>query len=147
MPEVSAPKVGVGVIVERDGKLLLHRRKGDHGPGTWSTAGGHLDGGETPEACAIREVWEETGLHIGGVQFVGLTNDVFAESGRHYITIWMRGEVVSGEATAQAPDEVEAVGWFAWDALPEPLFLPLRHLIAGKLYVSAAQAIPPRARP
>lgn len=147
MSNSSTPKVGVGVIVERDGKLLLHRRKGDHGPGTWSTAGGHLDFGETPEACAIREVWEETGVHIGRMQFVGITNDVFAETGRHYITIWMRGEVISGEPTVHAPDEVETVGWFAWDSLPEPLFLPLRHLIDGKLYVSATHDKLPLSRP
>ena len=38
----TKPGQTVPVVVERDGKLLLHRRKGDHGPGTWSTAGGHL---------------------------------------------------------------------------------------------------------
>ncbi len=49
-----SPKIGVGVLIIRDGKLLLGRRKGSHGAATWSAPGGHLEYGETPEACARR---------------------------------------------------------------------------------------------
>ena len=137
MERHTLPNVGVGVLVERDGKLLLHRRKGDHGPGTWSTAGGHLEYGETPEACAIREVWEEVGVVVSAVAFMGITNDVFPETQRHYITIWMHATVSEGDGYVHAQDEVEEVGWFARDALPTPLFLPLQHLLTGELYTSA----------
>ncbi|MBX3086716.1 MAG: NUDIX domain-containing protein [Anaerolineae bacterium] len=136
MESNNLPKVGVGVLVERDGKLLLHRRKGDHGPGTWSPAGGHLEYGETPEECAIREVWEEIGVTVREVAFMGITNDVFSETQRHYVTIWMHATVTEGEAYVHAEDEVEDVDWFAWDALPEPLFLPLYHLLNGGLYAN-----------
>jgi 8-oxo-dGTP diphosphatase len=132
MPE--NPRVGVGVIVTRSDRVLLIRRVGVHGRGTWSTPGGHLEYGESPEACAIRETKEETGVDITNVRAIGYTNDVFEESGRHYITLWMAGEHRSGEATIAAPYEVAEVGWYAWGALPEPLFLPLWNLIRGKSY-------------
>jgi 8-oxo-dGTP diphosphatase len=134
MERQNFPKVGVGVLVERDGKLLLNRRKGEHGAGTWSPAGGHLEYGETPEACAIREVWEEVGLTVSEVAFMGITNDIFAETQRHYVTIWMHATVTEGEAYIHAEAEVEEIGWFAWDALPTRLFLPLQHLLDGGLY-------------
>ncbi|MCD4684456.1 MAG: NUDIX domain-containing protein [Anaerolineae bacterium] len=128
-------RVGVGVIIEdAAGRVLLIQRATPHGNGTWSNPGGHLDPGETPDQCAIRETREETGIEIGNVRFRGLTNDIFAETGKHYITIWMQGDLISGEPTITAPREVSEIGWFAWDALPEPLFLPLAQLVAGRVY-------------
>lgn len=54
--------------------------------------------------------------------------------GKHYITLWMEGTYLSGEAVVNAGDEASEVGWFAWDSLPKPLFLPLRSLLDGKSY-------------
>lgn len=127
-------------MIEREGRVLLMRRVGAHGAGTWSTPGGHLDYGETPDQCAIREVIEETGLRVHRAVFRGITNDVFDERGLHYITIWMQVEIESGEATLAAPDEAAEIGWFAWDALPQPLFLPLANLLAGRGYGLAVGA-------
>ena len=132
MPEY--PRVGVGVIVTKDDRVLLIKRKGVHGQGTWSTSGGHLEHGESPEGCAARETMEETGIDITNVHALGYTNDLFEESDLHYITLWMVGEHKSGEATVAAPYEASAVGWYAWTALPDPLFLPLRNLIRGNSY-------------
>jgi ADP-ribose pyrophosphatase YjhB (NUDIX family) len=98
---MNAPRVGVGVVITRGDEVLLLHRKNVHGEGTWSTPGGHLEFGETPEACAAREVLEETGVQVGNICFVSITNDVFDES-RHYITIWMRGEYQGGEAHVAA---------------------------------------------
>jgi 8-oxo-dGTP diphosphatase len=128
------PRVGVGVIVSKGDRVLLIERRGVHGQGTWSTPGGHLEYGESPEACAARETMEETGVTIANVCALGFTNDVFEASGLHYITLWMQGEYESGEARVAALYEASAVGWFAWDALPQPLFLPLRQLLEGKSY-------------
>jgi 8-oxo-dGTP diphosphatase len=125
-------RVGVAIIVVKDGRVLMLKRKNVHGAGCWSTPGGHLDYGETPEQCAARETLEETGVTIGNARFRALTNDVFEERGWHYVTIWMEGDYISGEATVAADYEASEVGWFAWDALPQPLFLPLRHLLVGQ---------------
>ncbi len=128
----NAPGVGVAVLIEQNGRLLMLRRSGvELGVGAWGVPGGHLDFGETPEQCAIREAHEETGLAVSDVRFVGITNDVFQADGLHYITIWMRANSQSGEPTVTAPEESDQVGWFAWEALPGPLFLPLQNLIDG----------------
>jgi 8-oxo-dGTP diphosphatase len=130
----STPRVGVGVIITKDQQVLLLRRRNVHGAGAWSTPGGHLDFGESPEACAVREVKEETGLDIDAVAFRAITNDVFIAEGRHYITIWMEGRYTGGEPILAAPYEASEIGWFPWDALPQPLFLPLKHLLDGQRY-------------
>jgi 8-oxo-dGTP diphosphatase len=140
MSETTLPDVhvGVAILITRAERVLLIRRKYVHGGGTWSTPGGHLDHGESIEACAARETLEETGLIVKHIHFLALTNDVFPEVDRHYITVWMRGSADEGEAFLAAPYESDAIGWYAWDALPEPLFSPFQHLINGECLPSGA---------
>ena len=128
------PKVGVAIIITHNDQVLLMKRKGVHGRGTWSTPGGHLDFGETPEHCAAREAKEEVGLDVVDIRFRAVTNDIFESSGKHYITIWMEGNSTSIEPVFAAEDEVAEIGWFAWDALPEPLFLSLENLLEENSY-------------
>jgi len=128
------PKVGVAVIITKDDKVLLMKRKGVHGTGTWTTPGGHLDFGETPEQCGAREAKEEVGLDVVDLRFRAFTNDIFESEGQHYISIWMDGKSTSGEPTIAAEEEVAEIGWFAWDALPSPLFLPLENLLKENSY-------------
>ena len=123
----------MGCIVVRAGRLLLVRSR----RGPWSTPGGHLDIGEAPAACAARETREETGVGVSNLEFVAVTNDVFAETGKHYVTIWMRGEPDGAEAVVADPAEIAEVGWFRLDALPEPRFLFFENLLAGR-------CLPPR---
>ena len=132
--ETKRPQVGVGVIITKGDQVLLMKRKGSHGDGTWSTAGGHLEFGESLEECAIREVREEVAVTIADITFRAITNDLFETEGKHYVTIWMEGRYVSGEPVMQAVNEISAVGWFSWNALPEPLFLPLEHLLTGRCH-------------
>ena len=128
------PKVGVAVIIHKDQMVLLIKRSNVHGAGSWSTPGGHLEYGEKPEDCAIREVKEETNIDVGNVRFRAITNDIFVEDEKHYITIWMEGEYSSGEPIVNAAYEMCEVGWFSWDELPNELFLPFRNFIEGKGY-------------
>jgi len=111
--------------------------KGPHGGGTWSTPGGYLDFGETLEGCAAREAKEEMGIDVVDIRFRTITNDIFEETGKHYITIWLEGKPV-GEPRQKLPvaaeQEVEEIDWFAWDALPSPLFLPLENLVRENSY-------------
>jgi 8-oxo-dGTP diphosphatase len=136
------PLVGVGLLIIRGDELLLIRRQGAHGAGTWSPPGGHLDFGETPEECAVREAREETGVEVGEVRFRAVTNDLFPGEGRHYITIWMEAPYRSGAAAVGSPREMTEVGWFRRDRLPAPLFLPLENLMAGRCYPAAHTAAP-----
>lgn len=127
---MDRPKVGIGVIVSRDGGLLLSKRAGKHANGTWSFPGGHLESGETPEECAIRETLEETGLTMESAHVVALTNDIFPNGG-HYVTIWMKAEGVSDGEVTLNPTEASEYGWFPQDALPSPLFPSLVSLLDG----------------
>ena len=130
------PGVGVGVIVERDGKVLLVRRT-THGAGTWSSPGGYIDHGESPEEAAVRETREETGLRLGGAAFLGVTNDLHPD-GKHNLTLWFAGRDPAGEPELMAPEESDAVEWFAWNALPDRLYLPLRRFLEGHVLVTEA---------
>jgi 8-oxo-dGTP diphosphatase len=121
-------------MITRPGQILLIHRHHAHGEGTWSTPGGHLDLGEEPEVCAVREAFEETGIEVLEVRFRGITNDIFRVEGKHYITIWFEALNFRGEASLTAPDEMSELEWFSWDSLPSPLFLPLEHLLEGKCY-------------
>jgi 8-oxo-dGTP diphosphatase len=129
-------KVGVSVLVMNGDRVLLEKRQHTHGAGTWGPPSGHIDFGEAPEATAVRETKEETGVSISDVKFRVITNDVFEAEQKHYITLWFDAKYVSGEAKALAPEEESEVGWFTWDSLPQPLFLPLQHLLEGKTYPS-----------
>ncbi len=55
---MPAPQVGVGVLILRDGKVLLGRRKGSHGAGCWSAPGGHLEFGEAVEDAPCAKPWK-----------------------------------------------------------------------------------------
>ncbi|MGH9795343.1 MAG: NUDIX hydrolase [Candidatus Acidiferrales bacterium] len=58
------PVVGVGGVVIRDGHVLLARRARAPLEGQWSIPGGHVEWGETLEQAVVRELREETALHV-----------------------------------------------------------------------------------
>jgi len=125
------PRVGVGVIVLRDGHVLLGQRRGSHGAGTWALPGGHLEFGETVECCAVREVLEETGLAVDAIARGPYTSDVFADAGRHYVTLFVLTRSARGEPMLREPDKCAAWRWCRWSELPAPLFAPLATLLAS----------------
>ena len=77
------PRIGVGVCITKADKVPMHKRKSPHGNGTWSFPGGHLEYGETPEQCALREVAEECGVKITNLRRGPYTNDVHESEGKH----------------------------------------------------------------
>jgi len=124
------PQVGIGVIVCKDNNVLLGKRKNSHGAGAWSFPGGHLEFNEAIEDCAIREVFEETGLTVANLQKVTFINDIFPADEKHYVTLYLVADWVAGEAELKEPDKCEGWEWFSWDALPEPLWSGIVELVA-----------------
>jgi len=122
------PRVGVGVIVRKENKVLLGYRKSSHGTNTWSFPGGHLEFGEEIEDCARREVKEEVGVNIKNLRRGPFTNDIFKKEGKHYITLYIISDYESGEVNVMEPDKCERWEWFKWGELPHPLFLPVKNL-------------------
>lgn len=122
-------RVGVGVIIWRNNRILLGQRIGSHGAETWATPGGHLEVGESIEECAQREVLEETGLVVNSVTKLGFTNDIFEEEKKHYVTLFVAASSDAGEPQVTEPDKCRQWKWCKLDELPEPLFLPLINLL------------------
>ncbi|RYG59095.1 MAG: NUDIX domain-containing protein [Alphaproteobacteria bacterium] len=118
-------RVGVGVFVRHQGKFLILFRVKPHGQGTWGLPGGHLEFGETPEQCALRETLEETGLQTHSPRIIGVTNDIFPETGKHYITVFVETQSDSAAFTVTEPEKYINLSWITEDELPSPLFLPL----------------------
>ena len=125
----NRPKVGIGVIIIKDGKILLGKRKSAHGTGFWGFAGGYLEFNESCENCARRETLEETGLQIKNIRFATATNDIFPTEGRHHITIMMLADYDSGEPKIMEPEKCEKWEWFEWNQLPQPLLMPIQNLL------------------
>lgn len=117
-------KVGAGVIIWQKGKVLLGYRLSKHGHGVWAFPGGHVEFGEHPDQAVIREVFEETGLKISDVRKLTFTSD-FYENGTQYITLFFSAKSWSGDLENREPEKCDRWEWFAPEALPSPLFLPI----------------------
>ncbi|MBW2991832.1 NUDIX domain-containing protein [Candidatus Woesearchaeota archaeon] len=120
---MERPKVGIGIYIVKDGKVLFGKRKNAHGEGSWCPPGGHLEFNEEIEDCAKREVLEETGINIKNIRFITATNDIHKSERKHYITLHLAADYDSGEVKLMEPEKCERWGWFRWEELPKPLFL------------------------
>jgi ADP-ribose pyrophosphatase YjhB (NUDIX family) len=118
-PGYVTPKVDVRGAVFRDGQLLLVRESIDGG---WTFPGGWADVGEEPHLAAEREVFEESGLRVKAVRLVGVYDANRVEGSLtlfHAYKLLFLCEIVGGQPTTSS--ETSEVGFFALDALPEPL--------------------------
>ncbi len=109
------PVPAAGVILERDGAVLMVKRRWDPRAGQWCLPAGFMEYGEAPEKCAVRELFEETGV-IG--RLTGLFG-VYAgldDPRVRTVLILYTAEVEGGEE--QAGDDATALRWFERDALP-----------------------------
>jgi 8-oxo-dGTP diphosphatase len=123
------PLIGVGIVVWKDGKILLGKRIVPHGYGFYSLPGGHLEYNETVMDCAKRELREETGLtELSEPVLLGYTDDFHPDSGKHYVTLYISGHCFSGEPRNVEPQKNEGWGWYELRNLPEPLWEPVRQL-------------------
>src|SRR5271154_2282050 len=117
----NRPKVGIGVMVIKGGKVLLGKRKGSHGEGEYAWLGGHMEHMESFEECAQREVFEETGMKIGNIKFLRLFN-LKSYPPKHYVDLAFVAQWISGEAKVMEPEKCEEWDWYDMDNLPGPRF-------------------------
>lgn len=120
------PKVAVVVWVQEGPQLLLVQRAYDPQKGKWALPAGFVDYDEAPETAAIREVREETGLHV---VITGLL-DVFPkrDDGLADIIIAYRARQTGGELLAA--DDAADVRWFTQHNLPQLAFYPSQTLVS-----------------
>jgi len=122
------PKVGVGVLIIQDGKILLVKRAMMPERGKWSIPAGFLDHGEEPKSTAEREVREETNLRVEIYALLDVYHNAEAiTKGGASIFILYEARVVSGEL--KAGDDAAAAGFFAPDELPELAFASTKETI------------------
>jgi 8-oxo-dGTP diphosphatase len=127
------PKIGVGVLVYKDGKILMGKRINISGHGQYAGPGGHLEFGETIEECAARETKEEANIEIENIKVISLATLLFDGSTRHYIDIGVVADWKAGEIQNLEPTKREDWAWYELDALPEPLYsMELRYIDALK---------------
>jgi 8-oxo-dGTP diphosphatase len=115
------PKVGVGVMILKEDKVLLGKRKGSHGEGEYAFPGGHLEHMESFEECARRETKEECGIEIQNIRFQFLAN-VTKYAPKHYVHIGLVVDWKNGEPEVLEPEACESWNWYEMDNLPEPMF-------------------------
>ena len=109
-----------GMLVVREGAVLLVRRRFAPYRGYWDIPGGFLGPDELPEAGTIREAREETGLEVRVVDFLGFYMDVYEyqDETHSILNIYFVGEA---EGEPHAGDDADACRWFPLDALPEQI--------------------------
>jgi 8-oxo-dGTP diphosphatase len=109
----TAPQVGIGIVVLRRDEVLLVRRGKAPAKGAWSLPGGRQELGETAEACARRELLEETGVTVGPLTLIAHVDSIHRDStGRiefHYTILDFGGHYEAGEAIAG--DDVTELAW------------------------------------
>lgn len=126
-PHIGA---GVGIMVIRAGKLLLGKRSEDpetadselHGEGTWTMPGGKIEFGESFEDTAVRELFEETGMHLKELRVMCVNNDKTEDA--HFITIGILAKKYAGEPKVTEPEEITEWKWFDLNKIPRNLFMP-----------------------
>lgn len=130
MENKKVAKVAINTFVLKDNKILLGKRKGAVGAGTYCLPGGHLEYGELATEGAIRELKEETGLIAKIMEFVNISNTMLsALDGSHYIHINFLVKEFEGEVSLIEPENFECWEWFNLDDLPTNLFEPHKYLI------------------
>lgn len=133
--ETNRPKVGVGLIIIKNGThVLLSQRmaKDRAGKGEFGGPGGHMENGETAEQTILREVREEAGddLKFTSPKIICITN-ITKYAPKHYIDIGMAADWISGEPKLMEPKKFVSWDWYPLNDLPEPLFEFV------KIYISA----------
>lgn len=120
-----SPLMAVEAAVFREGKILLIQRRDDH---TWVMPGGLLEVGESPAQAAVRELWEEAGLHGKASRLLGLFDSRYWPTrSRMQLCIALFLIQADGEPglhsdvveNLSSMKETLDVGFFAEDSLPE----------------------------
>jgi 8-oxo-dGTP pyrophosphatase MutT (NUDIX family) len=114
--------VGVAaVILNHDDEILMQLRSDF---GLWGIPGGLLEPGEDPAEAVMREILEETGLHVTPQRIVGVYG------GKDHLITYPNGDQVAvtsitflchvtGGEVCMDQDETIGLHWYAFDALPE----------------------------
>ena len=120
----AARLVTLSFVYSGDAVLLLrHPADNDRFPGRWNGVGGHVEPGECIRAAARRELREEAGLDVPGLELRGVVHETGLLGHAHVVFVFV-GEVA--ERSARSPEGLE----LAWQPIREVGSLPLVHDVA-----------------
>jgi 8-oxo-dGTP diphosphatase len=109
------PTVGVfAAIFDAQGRILCVKL--NYGPLSWTTPGGRVEAGESPVAALIREIHEESGYYAQVERLVG----VYAAPFKDDIVLMMTATIIGSDGW-EPNSEIAQIGFFARNALPEPM--------------------------
>lgn len=121
IPGIDVPGLGCGLAILREGKLLLYRRLRAPEAGSWNIVGGKIDHMERAIDSARREAQEETGLRIGTIDLLCISEQIIEDERQHWLSLIYVTEDFDGNPRVMEPEKLPEFGWFALDALPSPL--------------------------
>jgi 8-oxo-dGTP diphosphatase len=123
------PRVGVGVLIFRNNKILLSKRLKEYGYGQLALPGGHVEWQETLIDCAKREVLEETGLQLKRVVNTQMYTEEISE-GKHYVTFYLIAKCPKNQDPQQTePTKHEPWNWYDPWKLPNHTWAPTKRLM------------------
>jgi ADP-ribose pyrophosphatase YjhB (NUDIX family) len=116
-----------GIVVDGD-RVLLARRASAPWQGAWASPGGFCNVGEHPAETVVREVLEETGIHVGVTGYLGVWVDRYSdrpsdEDEQINVAYYLGAPTGTFQGSAD-PSEVSELAWFGWDELPDDLAPP-----------------------
>jgi 8-oxo-dGTP diphosphatase len=109
MKEYRNPTPTADIILQRDSKILMVRRRKDPFKGQLALPGGFINEGETAEEAARREAIEETTLEVEPIEILGVYSDPKRDPRKHIMSIVFVGIIVGG--SDKAGDDAESIEW------------------------------------
>src|ERR1700729_1844242 len=127
----------VAVILMRPKEMLLCHRTPARlaNPDVWDFPGGHVEHGESPLDALRREVAEELGAELEGVDGGPVLRRVDPQRSLD-LTVWVSRRW-RGEVSNMQPDEHDAIGWFTAAQLAELTFADPGYLTMLRRLLSA----------
>jgi 8-oxo-dGTP diphosphatase len=117
MKEYKNPTPTVDVILERESKILMVKRKKDPYKDHLALPGGFVNEGETVEDAMKREAMEETSLEIHPIDLLGVYSDPRRDPRKHIVTVVFLGIIVSGDL--RASDDAASIEWIQLSSIDQ----------------------------
>ncbi|WP_438831339.1 NUDIX hydrolase [Streptococcus pluranimalium] len=101
--------------------LLMHRNKkeNDVHEGKWISVGGKLEAGESPEECAVREIFEETHLKVKQMDFKGMITFPNFTPGHDWYTYVFKVTAFEGELISDDESREGTLEWVPYSKVLE----------------------------